>query len=85
MIHHLYSISKHFLVFQVHGAIDMNQTKKQWVDLGVLQEPCLTRPETSGAAGGAVSVWVKKDFMEHRQPTNHLVISREHHGIPVVL
>ena len=55
-----YTIGEHFFSFQINGAIEMNQTKKQWVDLGVLQEPCMTRPETCGAAGAAVSVWVKR-------------------------
>ena len=37
-----------------------NWTKKQkqWVDFGIHTEACMTRPETCGAAGGAISVWI---------------------------
>ena len=35
-----------------------NGTKKQWVDLGTHTEACMTPPETCGAAGGAISLWV---------------------------
>ena len=40
-------------------ALTLDHTKKQWVDLGIHTEACMTRPETCGAAGGAISVWVK--------------------------
>ena len=39
-------------------AVTLNHTKKQWVDLGVHTEACMTRPETCGAPGGAISVWI---------------------------
>ena len=29
-----------------------------WVDLGNIEEACMTRPETCSAAGGAVALWV---------------------------
>ena len=31
----------------------------QWIDLGILSEPCITLPDTCGPEGAAVSVWVK--------------------------
>ena len=31
----------------------------QWVDLGIHTDVCMTRPETCGAAGGAISLWMK--------------------------
>ena len=36
----------------------LNHTKSQWVDLGIQTEACMTWPETCGAAGGAISVFV---------------------------
>ena len=36
----------------------LNHTKNQWVDLGIHTEACMTQPETCGAAGGVISVWV---------------------------
>ena len=32
----------------------------QWVDLGMHTEACMTRPDTCGAAGGAVSLWLRE-------------------------
>ena len=40
-------------------ALTLNHTMKQWVDLGIHTEACMTRPDTCGAAGGAISLWVK--------------------------
>ena len=37
----------------------MDHTKKQWVDLGIHTEACMTRPETCGAVAGAISLLVK--------------------------
>ena len=36
-----------------------DRAKKQWVDLGTHTEVCLTQPEKCGAAGGAISIWLK--------------------------
>ena len=38
--------------------MDFECIKSQWVDLGIHTEACMTRPETCGAAGGAISVWL---------------------------
>ena len=43
---------------QVRGAWDFNRTRHHWVDLGVHTEAYMTRPETCGAAGGAINLWV---------------------------
>ena len=40
-------------------AVSTNQSLLQWIELGVHTEACMTRPETCGAAGGAISLWVK--------------------------
>ena len=32
---------------------------RQWVDLGIRTEACVTRPDTCGAAGGAISKWLR--------------------------
>ena len=44
---------------QVNNAVATNISQAQWIDLGVHAEACMTRPETCGAAGGAVSFWMK--------------------------
>ena len=38
------------------------EQRNQWVDLGIHTEACMTRPETCGAAGGAISMWVTCDW-----------------------
>ena len=45
--------------FKTNSAVATERTKKQWIDLGVHTEACMTRPETCGAAGGAMSLWVR--------------------------
>ena len=47
-----------FICLQVNSALNLNQTKRQWVDLEIHTDACMTRPETCGAAGGAISLWV---------------------------
>ena len=46
------------LYYQVNCAWSLNHTKSRSIDLGIHTEACMTRPETCGAAGGAISVWV---------------------------
>ena len=43
---------------QVNKALALDHTQSQWVDLGIHTEACMTRPDTCGAAGGAISLWV---------------------------
>ena len=45
-------------MLKINCALSTNRTKKQWVDLGIHTEVCMTRPETCGEAGGAISMWV---------------------------
>ena len=40
-------------------ALALDHTQSQWVDLGTHTEACMTQSETCGAAGGAISLWVK--------------------------
>ena len=47
---------------QINDAISLNHTRSQWVDLGILTEACITRPETCGALGGAVAFWMRIDY-----------------------
>ena len=47
-----------FICIQVNMALNLNHNMKQWLDLGIHTEACMTQPETCGAAGGAISVWV---------------------------
>ena len=46
------------IFWQVNCALSLNRTRNQWVDLGIHTETCITRPETCGAAGGAISLWI---------------------------
>ena len=48
----------YYLLNQVNSALTLDHTKSQWVDLGIQTEVCITHPETCGAAGGAISLWV---------------------------
>ena len=34
-------------------------SQRQRINLGIHTEACMTRPQTCGAAGGAISVWLK--------------------------
>ena len=40
-------------------ALTVDRTTRQWVDLGIHTEACMTQPDTCGAAGGAISMWVR--------------------------
>ena len=44
---------------QVDKAVSTNRTQSQWVDLGNLSAACITRPDTCGSDGAALSVWLK--------------------------
>ena len=46
-------------ISQVNSALALDGTRSRWVDLGIHTEACMTRPETCGAAGGAISLWIK--------------------------
>ena len=52
----LYSVLS---ISQVNNTLTLDRTKRQWVHLGIHTEACMTRPETCGAAGGAISLWVR--------------------------
>ena len=47
---------------QRKGAVSLDHTRRQWVDLGVLVEACITRPETCGVAGAAVALWMRIEY-----------------------
>ena len=47
------------LLYQVNSAWNLDRSKSQWVDLGIHTEACMTHPEACGAAGGAISLWLK--------------------------
>ena len=46
-------------MFKINFAVSTDRTQKQWVDLGIHTEACMTRPDTCGATGGALSMWMK--------------------------
>ena len=43
----------------MNKALTSDSTQRQWIDLGIHTEACMTLPETCSAAGGAISLWVK--------------------------
>ena len=45
--------------FKINSAVATDRTRRQWIDLGIRTEACMTRPDTCGAAGGAISLWVR--------------------------
>ena len=47
----------YYFLNQVNSAWNLNHTRRQWIDLGIHTEVCITRPETC-TAGGAISLWV---------------------------
>ena len=51
---------------QVNLAWNLTGTKKQWVDLGIHTEACMTQPDTCSAAGGAISLWVNANDCDSR-------------------
>ena len=48
------------LYFKVNSAWSLDRTRSQWVDLGIHTETCMSRPETCGVAGGAISIWLNE-------------------------
>ena len=48
-----------FFSLKVNKAIATNSSQKQWVNLGIMSEACITLPDTCGPEGAAVAVWVK--------------------------
>ena len=44
---------------QVDKAVSTDRAQNQWVDLGNLSAACITRPDTCGSDGAALSVWLK--------------------------
>ena len=37
----------------------MSLNAGEWIELGVHYEACMTDPQTCGAAGGAISIWIR--------------------------
>ena len=49
----------YFVYYQVNSALTLNHTRRQWIDLGIHPEVCMTQLDTCGAAGGAISLWLR--------------------------
>ena len=47
---------------QFGQAIHLEIVTSDWVDLGNLSTACITRPETCGPEGAAVSLWFKLTY-----------------------
>ena len=43
----------------MNSAVHLNKSKRQWIDLGLHPEACLTQRYGCGVAGGAISLWLK--------------------------
>ena len=54
-------IIKNIFFFEVGSAISTDRSQNQWIDLGIQTEACMALPDTCGAAGGAISMWLKVD------------------------
>ena len=74
MFYCVYSLSTHSSN-KVNGALNLDHTKSQWVDLGLHTDVCMTRPETCGAAGGAISLWVNVTYCP--QYGQHALINQQ--------
>ena len=72
----LYPENKMSVFGQVNQAVTLNNTFEQWVDLGVLPEACITRPETCSAAGAALSFWLKVTGHDSEGTTIGILSSR---------
>ena len=46
---------------QINDALSLDHTRRQWVNLGILQA-CIISPETCGEAGGAIAFWIKINY-----------------------
>ena len=58
---------------QVNKAISTDNAQRQWVSLGNLSVACLTKAQTCGSAGGALSVWIKLGATDY--PTGGIISS----------
>ena len=45
-------------MFKVNKALKTDRARSQWIDLGDLSAACITRPDTCGQEGAAVSFWL---------------------------
>ena len=46
-------------IFKINSAVSIDRARDQWIHLETHPDAaCMTRPETCGAAGGAISLWV---------------------------
>ena len=52
------------IFYKMNYAVRINHLRQQWINLGNHPEACMTRPETCGHTGGAVSLWVRRIFCE---------------------
>ena len=43
----------------MNNSLSLDRTRSQWVDLGYNTNVCIALPEICGAAGGAISLWMK--------------------------
>ena len=67
----------------MNKSVSLNKTFEQWVDLGVLPEACITRPETCSAAGAALSFWIKvTDYDSDEDSTEGVLSSRTQNDEP---
>ena len=53
----LYYISMFYL--QVGYGVGADRFQDPWINLGIQTGACVTQPDTCGASGGAISMWLK--------------------------
>ena len=45
--------------FEVGYGVGTDRFQEPWIDLGIQTGACMTQLDTCGAAGGAISMWLK--------------------------
>ena len=64
----------------MNGAILLDNTKREWVDMEILHETCIAFPDTCGAAGGSFSFCTRISIgvlsFHHVQEAVHSHVSR---------
>ena len=66
---------------QINSGISLNHSRNQWVDLGILNDVCMTDPETCVAAGGAVAFWTRRHLYDRQYRT--IILARARTGFRI--
>ena len=71
----------HFHYFlQLNQAVQTNNAMSQWVDLGVVTDACMTRPDTC-TNGATMTIYIKDDDCNSPGVLSSIVSDFKHTGI----